>query len=280
MVTRAWRILHLLTAAGTAVLLVSSFRVPESVRWLALKGDAEKAVCVTRKIAKWNRMEAKKVDIIYSLTQHEQTLEKEKKGYSFLDLYRRGLLKRTIIISYSWVSIFVCYTVVMFDIKSLSGNFYINMILFSLIPTVTLPLLPVMANHLGRKISSLILIGLSFFCCAGLLTLDMVSGALLEGNERIALSLLFMAFIDAMGALVMLYVVELYPTALRSLGYSHANCLSRIAGMLAAFLIPHDETTTFISHIVMTSLLIVNWVSVFFLPETKGRPLEDYMSLE
>ncbi|ESO94812.1 hypothetical protein LOTGIDRAFT_117866, partial [Lottia gigantea] len=62
--------------------------VPESIRWLAVKGRTEEASKVARRIAKRNNKTPPDTAIVVMIAEEERTLNSNLYGYSFIDLLR------------------------------------------------------------------------------------------------------------------------------------------------------------------------------------------------
>uniref|UniRef100_A0AC35UDA2 MFS domain-containing protein n=1 Tax=Rhabditophanes sp. KR3021 TaxID=114890 RepID=A0AC35UDA2_9BILA len=71
---------------------------------------------------------------------------------------------------------------------------------------------------------------------------------------------------------------ELYPTAIRNMGYSVVQVSSRIGGILSAYLFYLSSIGDSIPYLLLASLTFITTISFFFtIPETKGKPLNEKM---
>lgn len=276
---RDWRRLHQATAILSTLLFLLVFWPPESMRWLALKNKIHQAEKVGLKIAKMNRKPPASMTVLNMIAETERKIEENKPHFTILDLYRHGLLKRTLVITFTWLTNTIIYYTFIYDIHSLSGNFFVNMMLFSAITIISRPFVPLLTNTIGRKwgIISLMLVGAAG--CALLFSMNFIEADFDKGLARLVIVLVITVFIDAEWAIVLLYCVELYPTVLRSLSYSHASSVARIGGIMAPFLIPRDESTVYVSQLIMLVLIGVACFSLFLLPETKGEHLVESITL-
>lgn len=283
MALRDWRSLHLMTAVISMIFFLFVFCVPESVRWLATTGRTQKALNVVSKISKVNRKIPNSVEIIFEIARHGKKNDTISKTMTISDLYRRGFSQRTSVITFSATICFFCFTILRYDIKSLSGSFYQNVILLSIITTLTLPFLPLLTNSIGRKRSGVLLTGLMCVCSFGmfLLHLDGIgSSVLYTGPLNVVLYMLFMVLLDGQATVNILCSIEMFPTVLRSLMFSYMIFVSSLVSMLAAFLIPHDQLSSQIAHTIVFVLVSIAWVVLFFLPDTRGQEMYDALNSE
>ncbi|XP_046579594.1 organic cation transporter protein-like [Haliotis rubra] len=119
--------------------VVSAFSVswtilmPESVRWLVVKGRLDDAKIVIQKIAELNKKPMPDTSILELIAQEEKAEGDKAKSYTYLDLFKtKDLGKKTIITCFLWLTCSGLYYVVVFGLKDLSGDFYLNLLLMTL----------------------------------------------------------------------------------------------------------------------------------------------------
>ena len=66
------------------------------------------------------------------------------------------------------------------------------------------------------------------------------------------------------------WVPELFPTDIRSVGFGFGSMISRIAGFLVPLVL---ALGTIPQNIVFMSFAFISALTVLYLPETKGKPL-------
>lgn len=109
--------LRILYAPG--VILFSYFWiVPESVRWLLITGQVDRAVKILKRAAKFNRKElsSKTIEVLYSkYSKTNEVSEKENskenyKNESFVQIFKsKKLCGRFLICCYQWMACYFCY---------------------------------------------------------------------------------------------------------------------------------------------------------------------------
>jgi OCT family organic cation transporter-like MFS transporter 4/5 len=77
--------------------------MPESARWLILKGRKEEARQWLGRIAKYNRREAPSIAMIEEIAKTEKAQQSIAEKYSYLDLFRtRRYAIRTCVLMLGW----------------------------------------------------------------------------------------------------------------------------------------------------------------------------------
>lgn len=273
-----WRKLHLLTSGVSFLIVIPVFWVTESIRWLSVKGRTEDACKIAKKISRMNGRKEFNTEVIYRIAAEEKKREEENPGINALNLYKSPYHKRTIIISSMWLGFSVIYYAILFDVKSLSGNIYINLMISAVITTPSRFIASFLANNIGRKLgtfSFLILAAIGFAIIVAIRFSDLD-----DNDKNLAyqiLTFIILMCADAGWLVGEVYTVELYPTILRSLGLSNASCISRLGAIIAPFLFPDNPSIVYISHIVMVVFLTGISISVMFLHETGNKQMEDTM---
>ncbi|KAK7483109.1 hypothetical protein BaRGS_00025677, partial [Batillaria attramentaria] len=106
--------------------------LPESVRWLSVKGHVDKAQHVLQTIARWNGRKAPDVEQMHEF--FSQKREAKSRRYTFIHLFAgRQMCKLSLIVGYMWLACSLTYFGISFNIHNLSGDFYFNFFLMSLV---------------------------------------------------------------------------------------------------------------------------------------------------
>ncbi|GFR68324.1 solute carrier family 22 member 4 [Elysia marginata] len=284
-----WRHLHLLNAAFSGLVFLAVFWVPESFRWLAVHSRDVKAGAVVTKIAKVNKRPLPNLELVTAIAESERrkALAENSERYTYLDLFRDTTLRKgTIVMGVVWASMATVYYGISFGVQSLSGDFYINFLILSLMELPAfLFVLPALSFLSRRWASSLHFCFVSAACFAVtaialFLRCDGCDQATDDGNalkERLIMSLTVLAKVGTIGAwnVISLYCGELFPTAVRNLSSGYLNASARIGSMLGPVLFPKDPALLYLAMAGMGVIMAVCAWIVWLLPETKGAPLED-----
>lgn len=183
--TKNWRILLWTLYTPSALILAYYWILPESTRWLATKGQINKAKKNIIKAGEVNKTKFSEAALKMLRSDHEEFLElkpkeevnseetekaEEPKGYPILKaLKNRTMIIRLVIMSICWVAnTFVYYGLSIYSV-SFVGDKYINYIASSLIelPGVFITYFLVDWKFLGRKgtlMSMLLLSAVACFC--------------------------------------------------------------------------------------------------------------------
>ncbi|GAA0183656.1 secondary carrier transporter [Lithospermum erythrorhizon] len=301
-----WRWLVALSAIPSFVVLFFSFLIPESPRFLSNKGRTKEAQVILERASVLNKTSLPNGTLVsdqtkHSLDQHSTPSEtvltvpvetqESKKGFSSMVLlFSTKLLRTTLIL---WIlffgNTFAYYGIILITSELSSDrnkcgssismvpknqqddSLYINVFITSLAEVPGLLISATIVDRIGRKLSMVIMFGLSFVLFLPLVT---------HQTRLITTTLLFGArmFISSTFNVVCIYAPEVYPTNVRSTGVGIASAIGRIGGMIcplvAVGLVTGCHQTAAV--MLLASVIFVSGFSVMFFPfETKNRALTD-----
>ncbi|GFR72475.1 solute carrier family 22 member 15-like [Elysia marginata] len=286
-----WRYLHILGAFLSGLVFLPVFWVPQSFRWLAVHGRDKNATAVVTKIAKMNGRPKPSLEILVKMAECERrrALVKGRNRYSYLDLFRETMLRKTVIImSFVWVSLGIVYYGISFSVQALSGDFYINFLILTVMempsPIFSLPTVTYITRRWGSAIHLLVV----SMACFGITITSLVAGNNAHDEDsqnedltkvKINVGLASIAKVGTISAfaVVTIFCSELFPTAVRNLGFGFLNFTTRLGSFIGPLLFPQDPALLYLAMIVSGVLTLVSAVLLLLLPETKGAPLEDVL---
>ena len=280
-ITEVWRGMLGMETLPTILFFIIIFFIPESPRWLIVRGKELKAVNILEKI--YNSItEAKS-----QLNETKSVLTSETKSEWSL-LMKPGIFKAVIIGvciailgQFMGVNAVLYYGPSIFENAGLSGGdslFY--QVLVGLINTLTTVLALVIIDKVGRKklvyygvsgmVVSLILIGLYF----------LFGDSLGVSSPFLLVFFLFYVFCCAVSICAVVFVLlsEMYPTKVRGLAMSIAGFALWIGTYLIGQLTPWmlqnltPAGTFFLFALMCVPYMLIVWKLV---PETTGKSLEE-----
>eukprot|EP00795_Rhopilema_esculentum_P000805 gene805-10542_t len=235
---RKWKLLTIICTAPYIITFPLLKFIPESIRWLRISGQSEKAMEILEKIARVNKKEFPN-----AVLEPLAPTIKEKRG-SLLDIFRPCKMAiKTFIQGYAWMVEGMVYYSVALAADDIGGsNRYANYILTSL---VDLPA---------------VLTGIYAFW----------------PKIRVALGVLGKFFVATSFDSIYTWSVELYPTVVRGEGMGYLQVMSRIGAALAPWvtkwLIGYAViygSHGFLPFLVLGSSSLVASISLLWLPETR-----------
>ena len=280
-ITEVWRGMLGMETLPAILFFIIIFFIPESPRWLIVRGKELKAVNILEKI--YNSItEAKS-----QLNETKSVLTSETKSEWSL-LMKPGIFKAVIIGvciailgQFMGVNAVLYYGPSIFENAGLSGGdslFY--QVLVGLVNTLTTVLALVIIDKVGRKklvyygvsgmVVSLILIGLYF----------LFGDSLGVSSLFLLIFFLFYVFCCAVSICAVVFVLlsEMYPTKVRGLGMSIAGFALWIGTYLIGQLTPWmlqnltPAGTFFLFAVMCVPYMLIVWKLV---PETTGKSLEE-----
>ncbi|XP_005089606.1 solute carrier family 22 member 15-like [Aplysia californica] len=269
-----WRNVQIATAVMCALIFLTVFWVPESLRWLAVHGHTEKSMKVALQICKLNRKPKPSFsEIDFSGSEGCE----EDKRPSLVMLFRRELLQKTILTCSCAFLIAVMYYTISFGIGSLFGNFYLNFILYAVFIVPVFPLTFILGNNLGRRKATVIFLIVAGIFSFSIAVVSMTMHSSTGAYVSTCLALATNAFLGLAWNVMVPFFIELFPTSVRTLSFGLSSAASRAGGIVAPYLIPRDSDHMYISFLVIGVMSVLCCLMTLALPETNKQPMSDVM---
>ncbi|CAH3146158.1 unnamed protein product, partial [Porites evermanni] len=260
---RDWRMLMILSSAPWIFILVFWKFVPESVRWLLVKGEKEKARAILENAAKVNKKPLLNKDLyVPGTTENKGVVELFK-------TWKRAKLSLTLI--------YLLYVngVVYFGLALSSGEFggsiYFNFVITSLVEIPANALFIHNCNRFGRKKTTI-----AYMIAAGIAVVAV--SFIPHGTDnagfiagRVALGTLGKLCITTSFGAVDLLAAELYPTVVRNSGIAMVFISGHIGAATSPFLVQLTRINAVLPFAVMGALSVIGAILCWTLPETLGR---------
>ena len=280
-VSEVWRGMLGMETLPAIMFFIIIFFIPESPRWLILKGKEEKATNILERIYTSSK------EALFQLTETKSVLSSESKSEWKL-LLQPGIRKAVIIGvciavlgQFMGVNAVLYYGPSIFENAGLSGGdslFY--QVLVGLVNTLTTVLALVIIDKVGRK--KLVYYGVSGMVISLVLIATYFIYGESWGISSIFLLIFFLFYVFCCAvsicAVVFVLLSEMYPTRVRGLAMSIAGFALWIGTYLIGQLTPwmlHNLTPagTFILFAIMcVPYMLIVWKLV---PETTGKSLEE-----
>ena len=288
----AWQMIFLLSCIPGIILFIGAFRLKESSRWLYKKGRKEEALASLAA----NNGEEKAKEILAEMIAADEAAaaEKAKNAAATDSLFQ----KKYVIPFILAVVILACnqttginsvlnYTVTIFQKTGMEGAFAnLSDVAIKIVNCVMTVVACALVDKKGRKFllklgTSGIILGL---CGVGTIFLSISKGwvapTMVTGILATVFFFMFIGFYAVgPGVCVWLALTELMPTRIRANGMAIAMIINQGVSAGIATVFPkwcaatNDNGTVFF---VLAGFTVIYFITAaFFLPETKGRTLEE-----
>lgn len=270
---RDWRDLQLTVSVPFFAISLTSWWLPESARWLMIRGRPEQALRELRKVARINgHKEAKKTLTIEVLkaSMEEEAASAEDHG-SVLDLLRVPMLRwRTCAMLVVNFSLLFSYYGLVLDLQGLGRDIFLLQALFGAVDFLGRATTVLSLRFLGRRMTlaaSQALAGLSILA-NGLVPQDLQT-------LRVALAVLGKGCFGMSLTCLTVYRTELFPTPLRMTADGFLQSVGRLGAMMGPLVRMARQALPLLPPLSYGILPMASSLLLFSLPETQGLPLPD-----
>lgn len=270
-----WKMLYIVCTAPYIFVIFFYKYLPESVRYLRIKGKIDEAMDVFRLIAKRNRVADLPSNYAIEappavLVQHRATP---------LDLFRTpNIAYRSTIQGFAYFIGAMTFFALYLGAADISGHLYRDYIIVTLFEIPSSLMIMDFTERFGRKrtvmtsllIGSVMCVGIGFTPKHGPLKI-----------VRIVLAVIGKVSINAYCNSFQTWSVELYPTNIRGEGMGFVQVMSRLGAAAAPWV--NKEFSKFhagASYIFIGIASFITYFLLCFLPEMKGMPTTDAMEEE
>ncbi|XP_032885152.1 solute carrier family 22 member 5-like [Amblyraja radiata] len=266
---RSWRMLFLTLSLSGLMYIPMWWFIPESPRWLMLKGRVKEAEEILRFIAKKNGVTAP--DVLFTELELEDMRAKSTQSYAIIHLVRTYNIRIiTIINILIWMILTTGYFGLSLNTPNLHGDDYLNCFFLAAIEVPASTAAWIFLQRCSRRVtlSSILLIG----------------GALLIVIQFIPTNISGLATVLVMSGklsttcgfdMVYVYTAELYPTAVRNMGVGVSSMASRLGSIISPYIFYLGVHQEFLPFTLIGILSALSGTLVLFLPETFNAPLPD-----
>ncbi|XP_064408068.1 solute carrier family 22 member 6-A-like [Latimeria chalumnae] len=270
---RDWRWLQFTASAPFYLFFFYTFWLPESARWLALKGRTEVALKQLKRVGRINgkKKEASKLTAEILKINMEKEILSAKSSHSSADLIRTPVMRRiTCCLMLVWFSTSFSYYGLVMDLQRFSVSIYLIQVIFGAVDFPAKLITAVALSCLGRRITQAVTLML-----AGLTILANILVPAELQTLRTALAVFGKGCLAASFLCAYLYSAELYPTVVRQTGTGVVATMARVGGMIAPLVRMTGDYVSFLPLVIYGAAPIIAGVAALFLPETLNISLPD-----
>ncbi|XP_067937878.1 solute carrier family 22 member 4-like [Watersipora subatra] len=269
---RDWTYLCLAISIAGIPILVSSWFLPESCRWLVTRGRYQEAEAILIQISKRNGRSCPDMKLLRSFAQTEKELLDQEKSFSYWNLCQsRESAIITFTCMFGWFAGSSVYYGLSYNLPNLSGNIYLNCFISGIIEIPALFFVLAVNNRIGRRWTVFILFLVGAVAIFIIIVVD--AGSL-------TFPIQMMAFIGKSAiaggwAGVIIFSAEKFPTLIRNIGVASCSMASRIGGIVAPQLVLLGKFAEPLPFVVFGVISALCAISFLFMSETAQLPLVD-----
>ncbi|XP_075043849.1 solute carrier family 22 member 20-like [Mixophyes fleayi] len=270
---RDWRWLQFAVSAPFCIFFIYSWWLPESARWLILRGEPHKALKNLRKAACVNGKckEGDKLTAEILCFEMQRDILLIKSTHSLFDLVRTPAMRRmSLCLVLVWFSSNFAYYGLSMDLQNFGVSIFLAQALFGGVEMTAKLLVMLMMTFVGRRV-----IQFASLVMAGVMVISY--GFTPQAMQMLCtvLAVTGKAFLACSITCMYLYTGELYPTEIRQTGIGFSAMNARLGSALASVLhLTGDFSSTILPMIFGITPIIAGFFSCLLL-ETKDSSLPD-----
>ncbi|KAK9875028.1 hypothetical protein WA026_005836 [Henosepilachna vigintioctopunctata] len=174
------------------------------------------------------------------------------------------------------INVYLVYYGLVLNLENIGGDIYINSVLTGLVEVPALAVsIPILIKK-GRRWPLALSMIISGIACAFIVPFKMFSST--HQWVITTFSMISKMCISSSNAIMPVFTAELYPTTLRNIGVGASNVAAGIALMLVPYLFELKTIEKTLPVGVLAFCGIIGGLSVLFLPETGGKPLQETLN--
>ncbi|XP_067852256.1 organic cation/carnitine transporter 2-like [Heptranchias perlo] len=266
---RSWRILLFTLSLPGLLYIPLWWFVPESPRWLLLKGRIQEAEAILRLIARKNGVTSPAV--LFNDLELEDMKAKSLQPYTIIHLVKTYNIRAITIINFLvWMILSIEYYGLSLNTPNLNGDAYLNCFFSAAIEVPAYTAAWLLLQRFPRRFS---LSGALFLGGVVLFFIQLV-----PSNLSIFTTVLVMVgkfVITSAFSMVYVYTAELYPTVVRNMGVGVSTMASRLGSIISPYFVYLGAYNELLPFILMGGLTVLSAILILFLPETINIPLPE-----
>lgn len=278
---RDWRHLNLTMSVPPVLFLIYFWLIPESPRWLLIKGRTAEAEAILRKTAIINKR-----NLPYGLFEKYSVESKHRRLPLWKACTHPKLMYQLTVILYGWMVVSMVFYGLAMNSGNIGGSLYLNFFMSSFAEFLGFALCLGALHKTGRRSVFAVSILISGVACIITIFPVLYANADFQWTSMV-LSTIGKICVSAAFAVMFLYSGEIFPTVIRNSALGISAFFARIGGMVAPYII--DLAAYIDSDVGKATPLIVFGVTALVagiialkLPETKDMSLpetiEDWMN--
>ncbi|XP_074653276.1 organic cation transporter protein-like [Tubulanus polymorphus] len=277
--TRNWRHTAFITASiGIPLLPAIIIWVPESVRWLTMKGRFKEADEIIRWMARTNKTQVPDLNLLRLIAAKDRREQEKSRKHGYLDLFKtRKLAIQTCIIIYCWFSCSAINYGISSMYSTFTGTVFVNAVVSSFVSIPADWSVIFVANRFGRRRSFFFYMLIPITCMVAVVIIGALNKAEDVGILTTMLVILGNCGILSCWTLASIYSAEIYATVIRNLGCGAGSMGARIGGIIAPQIALLGQISYWIVPYVVYAFLAISTTLfvMIWLPETNKKPLKD-----
>ncbi|XP_048459941.1 solute carrier family 22 member 5-like [Rhincodon typus] len=266
---RSWSMLLFILSVSGVLYVPLWWFIPESPRWLLIKGRVKEAEGLLRHAAKKNGITPP--DVLFSDVELEDMKAKSKQTHSIIHLFKtRNIRAITLINLLVWMILTAEYFSLSLNTPNLHGDDYLNCFFAGAIEVPAYIASCLLLQRFSRRFSlssTLFLGGIVLFFIQTIPSNLAAISTVLVMIGKFGTTTAF--------AIVFVYTSELYPTTVRNMGVGLSSMASRVGSIISPYVFYLGIYHEFLPYILMGTLTVFSAILVLFLPETNNIPLPE-----
>ncbi|XP_075920761.1 solute carrier family 22 member 7 [Petromyzon marinus] len=271
---RGWQQLQLVVTSPIYFCILTWWFIPESPRWLLVRGRAREAHRNLSLCARINGRTKFGSEVTVEALQDAVEKERTTQNSTFLHLFRSPRMrKHTLAAGVVWFCTTLTYYGISLNVSGVGLDMYTTQFVFGAIEVPAKIIIYVLLERIGRRP-----------CQAGTL---LATGALLALSISVPAEMSLLKSLAAIAGkgtaeaaftTAYLHAVEIFPTSLRQNGLGYVCTMARLGGTVAPLAALLADAWPSLPGLLYSAVAFVGGLAALLLPETRGAELPETLS--
>nr|XP_039265341.1 solute carrier family 22 member 3-like [Styela clava] len=272
-VLRDWRDLNLASALLPLAFIITWPFIPETPKWLLMKGKEEEARKVLNRYAKSRGKTLNEDDWQIVLDTEKKKMESISTRSHLTDLFRRPFTRIvSLVVLFDWFAVNCVFYGLVLNAGSLSGDPYVNGVLNGATEIIAV----IVYGAVNKKYGAKVCIILGMLCSGSLCLVAMIAGEIDSTSETALQVVRWVSITGKLFATVSFYSTyqytnDVFPVITRGKAMALASSFARVGSIIIPFILEVQSDSICVTQAILGFLGLSAGLATLIMPQTSSK---------